>query len=326
MQITNINNLSESKYKFTARQRVSNGIVPVKTEKKKDNSNKRLYYGIGIAGVLLLSLVFRKHIKNIFSKTKPDIIDGQGTRQIEPPKILPTKEEIDRIEGEKLRKKYHELVKELRELRKTESTMTSEEIKNLKAKEKLAQEYHREIARKNISIVEIKEFSTDPTQDVEAKKEYLHKLTNYYVVNEASQKDCLDMYEKYGFRYWIKEVGDDSFIRDLSLIATPNEFSDGEYLMRRFLDIAERTTERDPLGMRDGNKVMVMYEMYGHKYGEDITLRFINLMKKISFQQLDATVFDIYTQEKSTPAIKKAIEELKEITKDFPEVDRFKNT
>ena len=48
MQITNINNLSESRYKFTARQRVSNGIVPVKTEKKKDNSNKRLYYGIGI--------------------------------------------------------------------------------------------------------------------------------------------------------------------------------------------------------------------------------------------------------------------------------------
>ena len=49
-------------------------------------------------------------------------------------------------------------------------------------------------------------------------------------------------------------------------------------------------------------------------------------MKKLSFQKLDATVFEIRTKDKSTPAIRKAIEELKQVTKSFPEVDNFKNT
>ena len=322
-----ISNLSERGYNFAARRRVSKSVEPVKTEKKNNNRNKRLYYGAGIAGVLLLSLLFRKQIKNIFFKTKPDIADGKIPGQIDPSKIQPSKlskqEEINIAEGEKLLKKYRELLKEFDEI---PTPVTPEEKEIYKAKKELVRECYRELTDKNISMVEKKEFSIDPTQDVEAKKQYLHKLTSLSVVNEASQKDCLDMYEKYGFRYWLDEDCDRSFIRDLSLVATPCKFSDKEYVIKKFLDIAEKTTECDPLGMRDGNKVMVMYELHGFDMDENTTLRFINLMKKLSFQKLDATVFEIRTQNKSTPAIKQAIEELKEATKNFPEVDNFKNT
>jgi hypothetical protein len=238
------------------------------------------------------------------------------------------KELKKKIEGAiKKDKQAKEIQKISKELKKAENNQPYDE-ELLKTSEDNKRRYYKKIIEKNISLVEKKEFSIDPNIDKEEKIHYLLSILNYSYENEASQKDCIEMYEKYGFRYWRQEIGDHSFIADLLLVCGCKEFSDRNYVINKFLDIAEKHTLRDPKGMRDGNKVLFMYEYYGNgELDEKTTLRFINLMKKISFQQLDAFTFELHTQGKlETPEIKKAIQELKEITKDFPEVDRTKNT
>ena len=97
-------------------------------------------------------------------------------------------------------------------------------------------------------------------------------------------------------------------------------------IAEKFIEIAERTTERDNSGMRDALKVLGILERYSQIMDEKLLLRYIELLKKISFQQVDEyTVYYSTEQLQNLPSIKKAMSEYKEILKQFPEKDRTKN-
>ena len=58
---------------------------------------------------------------------------------------------------------------------------------------------------------------------------------------------------------------------------------------------------------------------------EKLALRYIELLKRISFQQADAMNARFYTEKANTPKVEKALKELEEALKDFPFKDRTKN-
>ena len=202
------------------------------------------------------------------------------------------------------------------------TTPEEKQLRNAK-KEELRKIYH-EIKEKNISMVIKEEYSLDPAVDAEAKKNYLRRIYDYAAINEASQKDCLLEYERYGYRYWTEEGVRSSFISDLCVIAS-HDFSDKKFVVNKFLDIAERVAEYDPTGMKDGVKICVAYErfMQNYKLNEEETLRFIELAKRISYQRKDALIYSEwssgpYSPCKDSEKVKNAIKELEEKLKDCP--------
>lgn len=222
--------------------------------------------------------------------------------------------------GQELVLKYREMAKEASAMPYT--TPEEKQLRNAK-KEELRKIYH-EIKEKNISMVIKEEYSLDPAVDAEAKKNYLRRIYDYAVINEASQKDCLLEYERYGYRYWTEEGVRSSFISDLCVIAS-HDFSDKKFVVNKFLDIAERVAEYDPTGMKDGVKICVAYErfMQNYKLNEEETLRFIELAKRISYQRKDALIYSEwssgpYSPCKDSEKVKNAIKELEEKLKDCP--------
>ena len=77
--------------------------------------------------------------------------------------------------------------------------------------------------------------------------------------------------------------------------------------------------------MRDATKVLWVLDDYGKLMDEKLALRYIELLKKISFQQIDEhTVYYALQHLQDRPAIKKAMDEFREILKVFPEEDKTK--
>ena len=75
--------------------------------------------------------------------------------------------------------------------------------------------------------------------------------------------------------------------------------------------------------MRDAIQVRFILEQYGDIMDEKLALRYIELLKKISFQQVDE--YEVYYATKhlqDKPAIKKAMEEYHRILQEFPVEDK----
>ena len=76
----------------------------------------------------------------------------------------------------------------------------------------------------------------------------------------------INEYAKYGFRYWTNKLAGQGFILDLYTVCLPLEMETTEEykykVAEKFVEIAERTTERDNTGMRDALKVLGIMEDY----------------------------------------------------------------
>ena len=223
--------------------------------------------------------------------------------------------------GQELVLKYREMAKEVDAMPYT----TPEEKQLRNAKDEELRKIHQEITKNNISMVIKEEYSLDPAVDAEAKQNYLRRIKSTFSINEASQKDCLLEYERYASRYWIDKSIRRSFISDLCIVSSLSDFSDKKFVVNKFLDIAERVAEYDPTGMKDGAKICVAYErfMQMYKLNEEETLRFIELAKRISYQQKDALIYSVRSSApdslcNDSEKVKNAIKELKEKLKDCP--------
>ena len=181
----------------------------------------------------------------------------------------------------------------------------------------------------NISIVLKQEFPISSLETSQDKLKYLTSLIVDSAFNKASKDDVISEYTKYAGRYWFDEKTDKSFIKHFSIVCRPlEEETDDTYnysIAERFIDVAEKISERDNSGMRDATKVLWVLDDYGKLMDEKLALRYIELLKKISFQQIDEhTVYYALQHLQDRPAIKKAMDEFREILKVFPEEDKTK--
>ena len=327
MQIQNISNQYSPMLKGSA-SRVSTPVEHTQakdSENTKNNNTKKIALGIG-ATLILLGVVFRKKIKQLFEYFKTPK-KSEPPKPPEPPTPpMPPKPPVvdEAVKNQELLSKYRKMVKETKPF---PSNGSEEEKAAWRTHDEAKRKLLNELCDKNISLVEKKEFSLDPNVDVEAKREYLEKIKTHAFFNTASRNDCFDMYEKYADRYWINEDTGASFIRSLMVIANEKVGGDSNHIANRFLDIAEKVALRDPKGMRDASAVRYVYETFDKTLDEATTLRFIELMKKISFQQIDGFIFEqrINHLFKDNSKLNQAVKELKEILKDFPWEDRTKN-
>ena len=330
MRINGINNYNYNKYtnkkSFEAKELVSNPN-PAKKEKK---NTKKIVIISSIAGALLLAFIFRNKIKDFFKGNKPGEKPKPPTEPpkptTEPPK--PTSEaETSVFDGQKILEEYRNLINSQKPF---PSNGTEDEKAAWRKIDEHRMELRQILKNNNVSIVFKKEFPTNPLEMVQEKMNYLVEILSHSRFNMASQMDVINEYAKYGARYWIEKETGHSFILDLSVACYPGSIASTDEhkyaVAEKFIEIAERTTERDNTGMRDALKVIGTLERYAENMDEKLLLRYIELLKKISFQQVDQYKVYYATQHlQELPSVKKAMDEYKEILKQFPEKDRSKN-
>lgn len=318
MQISGISSIGQKNI-ISLKQQQQRKVVDknLQEEKKPKKDNKKLYYGLGAGFILLSAFLFRDRIKRLFRSKTPTKVEPPKP---EPPKIEPKKTEPPKInieeENKKLVDTWYAMGEEIEKMPKN----TEEERLAKRAKMSERLELLKEINEKNISIVRKKEYSLDPNVDTEAKKQYFRDLVMCSLTNAASQNDALLEYEKYGYKYWINKDLGRNFLTELLLVSSSNGWSDKKFVAKKFIDIAEKLMEYDPKGMRDGAKLAFVYKRFAIDMDEATTLRYIELAKKIFYQQEDMhsmkiRALDYHGESKE---VQKGIAELEEILKDCP--------
>jgi hypothetical protein len=174
-----------------------------------------------------------------------------------------------------------------------------------------------------------KDFPTSPLENSQEKLNYLTNLIVDSSFNRASQMDVISEYTKYAGRYWFDKTTDKYFISNFRTVCAPlEEKTDDDYkysVAEKFINVAEKITERDNTGMRDAIQVMWVLQDYGKVMDEKLALRYIELLKKTSFQQTDEySVYYALEHLQEKPAIQKAMDEYREILQDFPVEDKSK--
>ena len=225
------------------------------------------------------------------------------------------------------------ILTEYREILRTQKPFPSTGSESEKVAWRKTDEHRRNLLKQlkvnNISIVLKQEFPISPLETSQDKLKYLTSLIVDSAFNKASKDDVISEYTKYAGRYWFDKKTDKSFIKHFSIVCRPlEEETDDTYnysIAERFIDVAEKISERDNSGMRDATKVLWVLDDYGKLMDEKLALRYIELLKKISFQQIDEhTVYYALQHLQDRPAIKKAMDEFREILKVFPEEDKTK--
>ena len=87
----------------------------------------------------------------------------------------------------------------------------------------------------------------------------------------------------------------------------------------------EKLAKRDNAGMRDAVQVIGMMHHYQNIMDEKLALRYIELLKRISFQQQDAMNARFYTKKANSPKVEIALKDLEKSLKKFPFEDRTWN-
>jgi len=231
--------------------------------------------------------------------------------------------EPPKFDGQKTLSEYKELLNKQKDW---PECVTEEEKTLWRTQDEKRMELRSVLKENNVSLVEKAEFSLDPTKDVEAKRAYfLSNKVGNASFNEASTLDYLDMFDKYGDRYWVDEkCGMHSLIKLSSKIG--EEPSDK--VLSKYIDIMDKLAQRDNAGMRDASSVMVILDYNAKNMSKETFLKFIKVFKKVSFQQGDAYMAETYlmrTKFKDDKDVANALSDLRTSLKDFPEVDKTKN-
>ena len=338
MKILPINSVSIKEYSSNNQtQTVSdNKTLPVFVNKpdtdKKDKRKRNIW--IGTTAVVLLALLLGRNkikdlIKRIGGKKFPP--DKPEPPKVDPPKIDPPKpnlEEIKKQEADALLSEYRELVKNQGEF---PSGGTEAEKAAWHETDNRRRELINEICNRDISIIEKQEFSADPLVDADKKNLYLSSLTWRSSFNMATQSDIIGEYEKYLTRGWLPGETRRSSIFEFSRACWPVDAKcnpTDEYLYSvadRYLSVMERIAERDNAGMRDAVHVNGVMQFYKEVMDENLALKYIELLKRISFQQVDGMQAEYHTSKVDSPKVKQAILELKEALKEYPFEDKTKN-
>lgn len=241
----------------------------------------------------------------------------------------------NKIQEQKFISEANGLLNELRSTVKARgkfpSDGTAEEQAAWHALDDKARALRCEIRDKDISIMEKKEFSLDPLAETEAKKRYLLSITSDGRFNRATQSDVIGEFEKYITRDWEDEKKAHSLIDRFTTACCPIEGQKNitnEYkysVADRYIDVMQRIAERDPSGMRDSVQVLLIMKEYNGVMDEKLSLKYIDLLKRISFQQVDVMEVEFNTRKVNSSKVRAAIEELKDSLKEYPVEDRTLN-
>ena len=133
------------------------------------------------------------------------------------------------------------------------------------------------------------------------------------------------MFGKYGTRYWIDEK---SGVHSLFKLTTRIGMKPSDKVLSKYIDIMDKLAQRDNTGMRDSSSIVVALEDSVKNMSKETFLKFIKVLKKVSFQQVDAYNAETYlmrTNFKDDKEAISAISDLKKTLKDFPYQDKTKN-
>ena len=300
---------------------------PESTEKK--NKRKKIAIGISIAAAVLLLILCRKKIKGLFDRSsgssgskKPD--EPKTPQKPDKPSMPDETKKMNELNDADIKNKENqENLAKYRKIAKSRgefpSNGTEEQKQNWHKLEDEERRLYGILKENNVSIVEKKNFSTDPNIDFEEKKEYLLELTNYFMFNQASQLDVVGEYEKYFSRYWLN--ASDNSIRNLTLVCNivSNNTEHNKFVLDRYLSIMENFAQNDPDGMRDAEIFSFAIEIhYKDVLDENSALRAIEVLKRIAFQQKDVLTIEPQTQKLNSEKVNNSMKELKEIVKNMP--------
>jgi len=308
------------------------------TPEENTDKKKRIMTGAAIAaGVLLLGVIFRKNIKKLFNKE--ELIKTEPPKPVEPPEVTPPAGgneppvmppvEPPKFNGEKTMAEYRELVSKQKPV-DSFSTLTEEEKTLWHTQDAKIRELRLALKENNISFVRKEVFSPDPTKDIEAKRAYFQsgKVANARV-NEASRLDYLEMFDKYGGRYWRDKECLYSSLGDARSVLGEDS---SDKALGKYIDIMDKWAQRDNTGMRDAVSIVGTFKSHAHNMNKETALKFIKVLKKTSFQQMDALSVKHAINNpikkvkyKDEPEIKAAVEDLKKSLEIYPYQDRTHN-
>jgi len=337
---SNFNTIS---YSFKSNGNQTNPVGSSSIEKKQENNNtKKILIGSAIAASILVLFLVRKNIskfaKELFNKGEKEIptetpktpkqtdVPTSNPKPDIPPKTPDIPPELPKFDGKKTLTEYKKLTSEQKEF---SSDMTTEEKTLWHKQEDKIRGLLNELVDNNVSLVEKAEFSLDPTKDVKVKRAYLlSSKVSGASFNEASKLDYLEMFEKYGSRYWVDEkIKTDSFTNLCSSVG----HNASDKVLSKYIDIMDKLAIRDGkgnLGMRDASGVLAVLQFNSQNMSKETFLKCINVLKKTSYQQVDAIEVEtalIWTKFKEDKEVLAAIEDLKNALKDFPEIDKTMN-
>ena len=189
---------------------------------QKITSKQKAVIGTGIAVILLgTGLLIRNKIqaKNLLKKTKQTSEPVKTPKAEQPAPIKAPKEPvnapvinyekngnpkallgIDETEGRRLFDEYKKCQKMISEFKPWEELTQEESLARSKWYREVETPLRKKIEKHNVSIIETKEFSTNPLEQVKEKREYLEDIIYKMRTNEASYYDGLLEFEKYGKR------------------------------------------------------------------------------------------------------------------------------
>ncbi len=334
-------------YKSSETKKVAQNPVVHSTEQKEKqdtDKKKKILVGAGIAAVLLLLILFRKKIKNFFegnggrsgsggSSGGGDGVGGHhGHGETPPPASngghnTPKPPEPRKSSGDQKQETtdYEALLKEFYEKvlqQKDPYTLKTEEEKRIwmEEDEELRKMYNK-LRENNISFVIKEEFNPDPNIDRDKKKNYFYSWkVGHANANEASKLDYIDMFEKYGERYYDPQKPWDSTISLVSATLNSNRPT-ADVILKKYIDKMDKIALKDPKGLQDIVIINLVLEMNINTMSEETVLKFIEVMKKIAFQQREGNTAKNaidFSPHKNNQKIQAALKDFRDSLKGYP--------
>lgn len=225
-------------------------------------------------------------------------------------------------------------ISEYRQMQEKWSHLPKEDPRRKELGKELYQ-IEKRMIENNVSFIEKPVFKNVNINSVEFEKEKIHYVKNSLRLmskNEATAIDALDVFEKYGSRY---DDGLFDGMTDLAVAVSstveklPKDIADK--VLSRFIDLFGKIARKDK-DYTDPRLLGQMIEKYSDKMSTDTVIKYIESMKKWSFEKDQAdsvrrfVLRDEFTRRtpKELSRIEEHLKKLEEIVKDLPFKDKSK--
>ena len=288
---------------------------------QKITSKQKAVIGTGVAVIILgIGLLIRKKIqaKKLLEKTKktsepvktPNAEKNAPIKEPKAPKepvnapVINYEKNgnpkallgIDETEGRRLFDEYKKCQKMISEFKPWEELTQEESLARSKWYREVETPLRKKIEKHNVSIIETKEFSPNPLEQVKEKREYLEDIIYKMRTNEASYYDGLLEFEKYGKREKFTYTGCTT-LRELADNFPKENVT--EKTVNKFMDIYDRMAifarGKDAQGLTqdiDWQGFINVVGKPGVLKTEEQALRAIQICKKLIY--MDEKVRDLY--------------------------------
>ena len=288
---------------------------------QKITSKQKAVIGTGVAVIILgIGLLIRKKIqaKKLLEKTKktsepvktPNAEKNAPIKEPKAPKepvnvpVINYEKNgnpkallgIDETEGRRLFDEYKKCQKMISEFKPWEELTQEESLARSKWYREVETPLRKKIEKHNVSIIETKEFSTNPLEQVKEKREYLEDIIYKMRTNEASYYDGLLEFEKYGKRERFAHTYCTTLVQLADNFPQENVT---EKTVNKFMDIYDRMAifarGKDAQGLTqdiDWQGFINVIEQPGVLKTEEQALRAIQICKKLIY--MDEKVRDLY--------------------------------